>query len=343
MDWLSYYRAVIDCYEKIVRIPLPNDEILEVQGERPEKDFGSLACIKADEKKLDDIHPCQKKNMKVLGMLVQPYTGVINEDPSKVEFGQETGRLLNRQLEIRFDSEESLVFVVSWYEESETLLSTLAGVLRALRLKPNIKNPQDYFSNQKSQKWKWEKITMDLVTKVAIDCSSGTKNYLSTALPPCESWDGQNSEHTIQTLEDMLRACVMDFGGSWDTHLPSPAIWTKVGESQLIGPELVQETTEKIFQIKERLKTARSRQKSYVDKRRKPLEFKLETECYLSVLDSSLSTKVTQELSCVHDTFHVSNLKKCLAEPDVQVALWTDGLIKTRDFVEESIEIDWDR
>ncbi|GJU91433.1 putative reverse transcriptase domain-containing protein [Tanacetum coccineum] len=55
MDWLSYHRAVIDCYEKIVRIPLPNGEILEVQGERLEKDPGSLACIKADEKKLDDI------------------------------------------------------------------------------------------------------------------------------------------------------------------------------------------------------------------------------------------------------------------------------------------------
>ncbi|GJU21108.1 putative reverse transcriptase domain-containing protein [Tanacetum coccineum] len=55
MDWLSYHRAVIDCYEKIVRIPLLNGEILEVQGERPEKDPGSLACIKADEKKFDDI------------------------------------------------------------------------------------------------------------------------------------------------------------------------------------------------------------------------------------------------------------------------------------------------
>ncbi|GJX22879.1 putative reverse transcriptase domain-containing protein [Tanacetum coccineum] len=55
MDWLSYHRAVIDCYENIVRIPLPNDEILEVQGERLEKDPGSLACIKVDEKKLDDI------------------------------------------------------------------------------------------------------------------------------------------------------------------------------------------------------------------------------------------------------------------------------------------------
>ncbi|GJX43955.1 putative reverse transcriptase domain-containing protein [Tanacetum coccineum] len=55
MDWLSYHRAVIDCYEKIVRIPLSNGEILEVQGERPKKDPGSLACIKADEKKFDDI------------------------------------------------------------------------------------------------------------------------------------------------------------------------------------------------------------------------------------------------------------------------------------------------
>ncbi|GKD60367.1 putative reverse transcriptase domain-containing protein, partial [Tanacetum coccineum] len=56
MDWLAYSQAVIDCYKKIVRIPLSNGEILKVQGERPEKDLGSLTCIKADEKKLDDIH-----------------------------------------------------------------------------------------------------------------------------------------------------------------------------------------------------------------------------------------------------------------------------------------------
>ncbi|GJX28960.1 putative reverse transcriptase domain-containing protein [Tanacetum coccineum] len=55
MDWLAYHRALIDCYEKIVRIPLPNGKILKVQGERPKKDLRSLACIKADEKKLDDI------------------------------------------------------------------------------------------------------------------------------------------------------------------------------------------------------------------------------------------------------------------------------------------------
>ncbi|GJW53482.1 putative reverse transcriptase domain-containing protein [Tanacetum coccineum] len=59
MDWLAYHRALIDCYEKIICIPLPNGKILEVQGERPEKDLRSLACIKADEKKLDDIRVIQ--------------------------------------------------------------------------------------------------------------------------------------------------------------------------------------------------------------------------------------------------------------------------------------------
>nr|GEV48689.1 putative reverse transcriptase domain-containing protein [Tanacetum cinerariifolium] len=165
----------------------------------------------------------------------------------------------------------------------------------------------------------------------------GTKLHMSTAYHP--ETDGQ-SERTIQTLEDMLRACVMDFGGSWGTHLPlvkfsynnsyhtsikcepfealygrkcrSPMIWTEVGQSQLIGPEIVQEMTEKIIQIKERLKTAMSRQKSYVDKRRKPLEFK--------VGDRVL-------------------LKKCLAEPDVQVPLDEIEIDENLHFVEEPIQI----
>ncbi|GKB85004.1 putative reverse transcriptase domain-containing protein, partial [Tanacetum coccineum] len=127
---------------------------------------------------------------------------------------------------------------------------------------------------------------------------------------PSHETDGQ-SKRTIQTLKDMLRACVMDFRGSWDTHLPlvefsynnsyhksikcapfealygrkcrSPVIWAEVGESQLIGPEIVQETIEKIMQIKERLKMARDRQKSYADKRRKPLEFNISDRVLLKV------------------------------------------------------------
>nr|GEW81781.1 putative reverse transcriptase domain-containing protein [Tanacetum cinerariifolium] len=126
----------------------------------------------------------------------------------------------------------------------------------------------------------------------ALQKTLGTKLNMSIAYQP--ETDGQ-SERTIQILEDILRACVMDFGGSWDTHLllvefsynksyhkrikcvpfealygrkcRSPVIWTEIEESQLIGPEIMQETTEKIVQIKEKLKNTKSRQKIYVDKR----------------------------------------------------------------------------
>ncbi|GJS57181.1 putative reverse transcriptase domain-containing protein [Tanacetum coccineum] len=176
--------------------------------------------------------------------------------------------------------------------------------------------------------WKWEGIVMDFVTKLPrtssgldtiwvivdrlnksahflpmredykIEKALGTRLDMSTAYHP--QTDGQ-SERTIQTLEDILRAYVLDFGGSWDVHLPlvefsynnsyhssvrcapfealygkkcrSPIMWVEVGEGQLIGHELVQKTTEKILQIKDRLKAARDRQKSYADKRSKPLEF----------------------------------------------------------------------
>ncbi|KAL4590367.1 hypothetical protein LXL04_003296 [Taraxacum kok-saghyz] len=118
--------------------------------------------------------------------------------------------------------------------------------------------------------------------------SLGTRLDISTAYHP--QTDGQ-SERTIQTLEDMLRACVIDFGNAWATPFEalygrkcrSPECWAEVGDTQLVrsqtndstltGPEIIRETTEKIIQIRERMKTARSRQKSYADRRRKPLEF----------------------------------------------------------------------
>ncbi|GKA12820.1 reverse transcriptase domain-containing protein, partial [Tanacetum coccineum] len=85
----------------------------------------------------------------------------------------------------------------------------------------------------------------------------GTRLDLSTAYHP--QTDGQ-SERTIQTLEDMLRACVIDFGGSWDVHLSlaeSPVMWAEIRESSLIGPELVQETTDNVVLIKEKLKATK--------------------------------------------------------------------------------------
>ncbi|GJZ33094.1 putative reverse transcriptase domain-containing protein [Tanacetum coccineum] len=120
----------------------------------------------------------------------------------------------------------------------------------------------------------------------------GTDISMSTAYHP--ETDSQ-SERSIQTLEDMLRACVIDFGKGWVKHLPlaefsynnsyhasikaapyealygrkcrSLLCWAEVGEAQLTGLELIQETTEKIVLIKQRMQAAQNRQKSYADRK----------------------------------------------------------------------------
>ncbi|GJY95513.1 putative reverse transcriptase domain-containing protein, partial [Tanacetum coccineum] len=221
----------------------------------------------------------------------------------------------------------------------------------------------------------------------------GTRLDLSAAYHP--QTDGK-SERTIQTLEDMLRACVIDFGGSWDVHLPlaefsynnsyhssircapfealygrkcrSPVLWAEIGECSLIRPELVQETTDKVVLIKEKLKAARDHQKNYAGNRRKPLEFEVGDKVLLKVSPwkgvmrfgkrgklapryvgpfeilerigpVAYRLRLPKELSEVHDTFHVSNLKKCLADANLHVPLDEIKVDKTLHFVEKPVEI----
>ncbi|GKD43742.1 putative reverse transcriptase domain-containing protein [Tanacetum coccineum] len=192
----------------------------------------------------------------------------------------------------------------------------------------------------------------------------GTSLDMSTAYHP--ETDGQ-SERTIQTLEDMLRACVIDFGKGWVDHLSlvefsynnsyhasikaapfealygrkcrSPVCWAEVGQVQLTGPDLVRETTEKIIQIKQRMQTARDRQKSYADKKRKPMDFQVGDKVLEKVGAVAYKLELPQELSRVHNTFHVSNLKRCYSDDPLTVPL--DGLHvdDKLQFVEEPVEI----
>ncbi|GKA47542.1 putative reverse transcriptase domain-containing protein [Tanacetum coccineum] len=145
-------------------------------------------------------------------------------------------------------------------------------------------------------------------------------------------------------------------------------MWAEVGKGQLIGPELVQGTTDKISQIMDRLKAARDHQKGYADKRRKPLEFSVGDYVLLKVSPwkdvvrfrkkgklaprfvgpFEIIQKVSpvayrldlhEELNGVHDTFHVSNLKTCLADPTLKVPLDEIRVDAKLNFVEEPVEI----
>jgi len=208
----------------------------------------------------------------------------------------------------------------------------------------------------------------------------GSQLRLSSAYHP--QIDGQ-SERTIQSLEDLLRVCVLEQGGTWDSHLPlieftytnsyhssigmtpfealygrkckTPLCGYESGESVVLGPEIVQQTTEKVKLIREKMKALQSRQKSYHDKRRKDLEFQEGDHVFLRVtpvtgVGRALKSKkltprfigpyqiserdgtaayrvgLPPHLSNLHDVFHVSQLRKYVADPshviprdDVQV------------------------
>nr|GEW28205.1 reverse transcriptase domain-containing protein [Tanacetum cinerariifolium] len=207
------------------------------------------------------------------------------------------------------------------------------------------KRSDKMYQDLKQLYW-WPNMKADIATYVSkcLTCAKrslqealGTRLDMSTAYHP--ETDGK-SKRAIQTLEDMLRACVIDFGGSWDRHLPlvefsynnsyhasikaapfealyrqkcrSPVCWSEVGDSQLTGPELIRETNEKIMQIKNRLLTARSRQKSYTNVRRRPLEF-------------NVGDKVM--------------LKKCLSDKSLIIPLDEVQLDDKLYFIEEPAEI----
>ncbi|GJT05013.1 putative reverse transcriptase domain-containing protein [Tanacetum coccineum] len=325
------------------------------------------------------------KNEDVGGMLVENTKNLEAIRTEKLEPHVDGTLCLNGRSWLPYVPNRKAILVAQYEGDIATYVSKC---LTCAKVKAEHQRPSGLLVQPKIHEWKWDNITMDFVTKlpktsqgydtiwevvtrhgvpVSIICDRdprfasnfwrslqnalGTNLDMSTAYHP--QTDGQ-SKRTIQTLEDMLRTCVIDFG--------------KVGEAQILGPELIQETTERIIQIKQRMQAARDRQKSYADLKRKPMEFQVGDKVMLKVLpwkgvihfgkqgklnpkyvgpfkvlgnvgEVAYKLELPEELSRVHNTFHVSNLKKCYADEPLAVLL--DGLHfnDKLQLVEEPIEI----
>ncbi|GKC79110.1 putative reverse transcriptase domain-containing protein [Tanacetum coccineum] len=216
----------------------------------------------------------------------------------------------------------------------------------------------------------WPRMKKDIAEYQSMQEALGTRLDMSTDYHP--QTDCQ-SEHTIQTLEDMLRACVLDFRGSWDVHLPLVEFSYNNSYHSSVRCALFEalygrKCRSPIMWAEDRLKAARDRQKSYADKRRKPLEFSVGDYVLLKVSHwkgvvrfgkkwrlaprfvgpfeiiekvghVAYRLDLPEELNGVHDTFLVSNLKKCLADPTLQVPLDEIRVDAKLNFIEEPVEI----
>nr|GFA76688.1 putative reverse transcriptase domain-containing protein [Tanacetum cinerariifolium] len=183
----------------------------------------------------------------------------------------------------------------------------------------------------------------------------GTRLDMSTAYHPETDCWVNHSPFVEFSYNNSYHASIKaaPFEALYGRQCRSPVCWTEVGGAQILGPELIQETTEKIVQIKQRMQAACDRQKCYPDLKRKPMEFQVRDKVMLKVLpwkgfvrfgkwgklnpryvgpfkvlervgEVAYKLDLPEELSRVHNTFHVSNLKKCHADEPLAVPL--DGL-----------------
>ncbi|GKD88351.1 putative reverse transcriptase domain-containing protein, partial [Tanacetum coccineum] len=272
--------------------------------------------------------------------------------------------------------------------------------LTCVKVKAEHQRPSRLLQQPEIPEWKWENITKDFIIKlprprsrhdaiwVVVDRLTKSAHFLAIRedystdklarlytdeivaryeVPVSIISDRDARDRTFQTLEDMLRACVIDFGGSWDVHLPlaefsynnsyhtsircapfealygrkcrSPVLWAEIREGSLIGPELVQETTDK---VRDRVMLNVSPWKGLVrfgKKGKLAPRYVGPFEILERIGLVAYRVRLFEELSGVHDTFHVSNQKKCLADASLHVPLNEIKVDKTLRFIEEPVEI----
>ncbi|GJR91506.1 hypothetical protein Tco_0215517 [Tanacetum coccineum] len=373
MDQLSKRKFGIVCHGKVVRISLEGDEILRVHSERTQIVVKTLMNTKVVEFRVDLVPgatPVAKSPYRLAPLEMQELSEQLQElqDEGSEELGStydtirdmiilRIGRVKLRRVRAMSMTIQSSVKdkILATSSETSKVENTPAEMLRDLDQQME-KRADDGKANVVTDALsRKERVKPRRVRAMAMTIQYGVRGMILAA--QSEAFKQENG---------MMRTVVMDEAHAsrlkWMIYLvvladaaesvrdtigfeyclasssgwtKSPVLWVEIGESCLTGPELVLDTTDNVVLIKEKLKAARDRQKSYADKRRKLLEF----EILERIGPVAYRLRLPEELSSVHDTFHVSNLKKCLADANLHVPLNEIKIDKTLRFVEELVEI----
>ncbi|GJR96560.1 putative reverse transcriptase domain-containing protein [Tanacetum coccineum] len=314
MDWLSQHKAVIVCHEKVVEIPVEDGRILRVHGERAVGITKALKSAKEDEPKLNDIS------------VVREFEDVFPEDLS--------GLPPQRQVEFRIDLVPGATPIAkSPYRLAPSEMQELSGQLQELQDKGFIRPSHSPWGAPVL----FVKKKDGSLHKAAQSEALKKENYTYGKA----AWVRQQmeNERTIQTLEDMLKACVIDFGGSWDVHLPL----AEFSYNNSYHSSIRCAPFDRLV-WKGSLNGSKRSSKSYADNRatigfrsRRSVVVMLKSFTLERIGLVAYRLRLPEELSGVHDTFHVSNLKKCLADASLHVPLDDIKVDKTLRFVEEPV------
>ncbi|GJV61422.1 putative reverse transcriptase domain-containing protein [Tanacetum coccineum] len=250
-----------------------------------------------------------------------------------------------------------------WWPNMKADIATyVSKCLTCTRVKAEHQRPSRLLVHPEIPEWKWDNITMDFITKLprssqvarhgipasiiydrdgrftsnfwrSFQKALGTDISMSTAYHPETN---SQSERTIQTLEDMIRACVIDFGKGWVKHLPL----AEFSYNNSYHASIKATSYEALYGQKCR---SPDQQKSYADRKQKSMELEVGDRVMLKVLAKvgkvTYRLELPQELSRVHHTFHVSNLKKCYADEPLVMPLKEIHVDDKLQFVEEPFEV----
>ncbi|GJS18588.1 putative reverse transcriptase domain-containing protein [Tanacetum coccineum] len=343
MDWLRKYHAVIVCDEKLVQIPYGNETLIFHGNESNngrESRLTIISCSKAQEYMAKGCiplgaRPCRNSENR-LNSHGERYTRarvhrfikdlVPNLGEPGLYLSKKSGWVIFK--DVHRTTNRNQVRIWGGKRKMELLVSAKREGDCALRFSTNIKVHEKIELNTHSDDWKH--------SGVDSDC-------------PKDTW-------------------AASYEALYGQKCRSPVCWAKVGEAQLMGPELIQETTEKIVLIKQRMQAAQDRQKNYANRKRKTMEFEVRDRVILKVSPwkgvvrfgkrgklnpryvrpfrvlvkvgkISYRLELPQELSRVHHTLHVSNLKKCYADEPLVIPLEGIHVDDKLQFVEEPVEI----